>query len=96
MIKHIVCFKLSEDSVEARKAARDVLFGMKGNVPQLRGIDVHIDELRTPRSFDVMLEVLVDDMAALDAYQKDAYHCGVVKKYMHAVAEKSIAMDFEV
>ena len=96
MIKHVVCFKLTEDSAKAREKAREVLTGMAGNVPQLRGIEVHVDTLRTPRSFDVMLEVLVDDWAALDAYQKDPYHCSVVKTHMHAVAEKSIAMDFEV
>ena len=48
------------------------------------------------RSYDVILQVLLDDMAALDAYQQDPYHCGVVKKHMHAVAENSIAMDYTV
>ena len=47
-------------------------------------------------SSSVILQVLLDDMAALDAYQQDPYHCGVVKKHMHAVAENSIAMDYTV
>lgn len=96
MIKHVICFKLIENTIEARKKAQEVLSSMAGNVPEVKGIEVHVDELRSPRSFDVMLEVLVEDWAALDAYQKDPYHCEVVKKHMHAVAEKSIAMDFEV
>ena len=96
MVKHIVCFKLLNNTAEERFAARDVLLGMKGNVPELRGIEVHLDELASARSFDVMLEVLVDDWAALGAYQIDPYHCDVVKKHMHAVTEKSISMDFEV
>ena len=96
MVKHVICFKLFEDSVEARNKAREVLLSMKGQVPQVKDIDVHVDQLRSGRSFDVMLEVLVDDWAALDAYQQDPYHCGVVKKHMHAVTEKSVAMDFEV
>ena len=69
---------------------------MKGNVPLLRGIEVGVDILRSARSYDVMLEVLLDDMAALDAYQVDPYHVDVVKKHMHAVAESSIALDMEV
>lgn len=96
MIKHIVCFKLADPTpVNCQKAA-EVLRSMDGNVPLLRGIEVGVDELRSGRSYDVILQVLLDDMAALDAYQQDPYHCGVVKKHMHAVAENSIAMDYTV
>ena len=96
MVKHVICFKLLEDSAPAREKAREVLLGMENNVPQVKKIDVHVDQLRSARSFDVILEVLVEDWAALDAYQKDPYHCDVVKKHMHAVTERSVAMDFEV
>ena len=92
MIKHIVCFQL-KDFGDAEEAKR-VLLSMEGNVPMLRGISVHVDELRSERSYDVILEVLLDDFAALDAYQNDPYHCSVVKKHMHAVRKASIAMDF--
>ena len=94
MIKHIVCFKLKDG--ESKEKAKEVLLSMKGNVPLLRGIEVGIDELRSDRSFDVILEVLLDDFSALEAYQKDEYHCNVVKKHMHAVAEKSISLDFKL
>lgn len=96
MIKHIVCFKLKDGSRENCEKARDVLMSMDGNVPLLRGIQVHIDELHSARSYDVMLEVLLDDWAALETYQNDPYHCGVVKKHMHAVRESSIAMDYRL
>ncbi len=96
MIKHIVCFKLKDGSLENCEKARDVLMSMDGNVPLLRGINVHIDQLHSARSYDVMLEVLLDDWKALETYQNDPYHCSVVKKHMHAVRESSIAMDFEL
>lgn len=92
MIKHIVCFKLKQG--ESKEKAKEVLFSMKENVPLLRGIEVGIDELGSERSFDVILEVLLDDFSALEKYQKDEYHCSVVKKHMHTVAEKSISLDF--
>ncbi len=95
MIRHIVCFKLKDGSLENCEKAREVLMSMKGNVPLLRGIDVHIDQLHSARSYDVMLEVDLDDWKALNSYQNDPYHCGVVKKHMHAVRESSIAMDYE-
>lgn len=71
MIKHIVCFKLADPAPANCQKAAEVLRSMDGNVPLLRGIEVGVDELRSGRSYDVILQVLLDDMAALDAYQQD-------------------------
>jgi hypothetical protein len=92
MIKHIVCFKLKEG--ESAEKAKEVLLSMTGKVPTAKAITVGIDELHSQRSFDIILEVLLEDFKALEDYQVDPYHCDVVKKHMHAVAEKSIALDF--
>ena len=94
MIKHVICFKLKQG--ESAEKAKEVLLSMKGNVPMIREIEVGVDVLRSARSYDLMLTVLLDDMDALAAYQKDAYHCGVVKTHMHAVMESSVAVDYEV
>lgn len=96
MIKHIVCFKLRDNSREECEKAASVLRSMDGNVPLLRGIEVGVDFLRSPRSYDVILQVMLDDADALEAYQQDEYHCSVVKKHMHAVAETSVAIDYEI
>ena len=96
MIKHIVCFKHKENSEEACRKAADVLRSMEGNVPLLRGIEVGCDFLHSPRSYDVVLQVILDSPEALEAYQNDEYHCSVVKKYMHAVRETSVAIDYEL
>ena len=94
MIKHVVCFKLKEG--ESPEKAKEVLLSMQGNVPMLRGIEVGIDKLHSARSFDVILSVVLDDMKALEDYQADDYHCNVVKKHMHAVVEKSVAIDYDI
>lgn len=94
MVKHIVCFKLKNFAEAPR--TKEVLLSMEGKVPQLRAISVNIDELQTERSYDVILETLVDDWKALEDYQNDAYHCEVVKKYIHGVRSGSVALDFEV
>ena len=39
MIKHIVCFKLKDNSPAACEQAKEVLMGMKDNVPLLRGVE---------------------------------------------------------
>ena len=69
---------------------------MVGNVPTAKEIKVYIDELKSPRSYDIMLEVLLDSFTALEEYQADPYHCGVVKEFMHAHSESSVAMDFTI
>lgn len=92
MIKHVVCFKLKEG--ENPQKAKEVLLSMQGNVPMLKGIEVGVDELHSSRSYDVILTVLLEDFIALENYQVDGYHVGVVKKHMHAVAQSSIAIDY--
>jgi hypothetical protein len=96
MIKHIVCFKLKDNSAENCEKAKEVLLSMQGNVPQLRGIEVGVDFLHSERSYDVILQVLLDDAKALDDYQNDPYHCSVVKPHMHSVREASVAIDYEI
>lgn len=94
MIKHVVCFKLNEG--ESAEKAAEVLLGMQGNVPEIIEMEVGTDFLHTARSYDVYLSVTVKDEKSLESYQKDAYHCEVVKKYMHAVTNVSVAVDFEI
>ena len=96
MVKHIVCFKLIDNSPEKCEEMKDIFLSMRGKVPQALDIQVGVDFLHSPRSFDVILEVLVNDRKALDLYQEDPYHVSVVKKYVHSVIEKSVAVDYEV
>ena len=58
MVKHVVCFKLTENSPENCLQAQTVLKSMEGKVPSAKNIEVHINELHSPRSFDILLEVL--------------------------------------
>ena len=94
MIKHIVCFKLNEG--ESPEKAKEVLLSMQGNVPMLRGIEVGVDFLHSNRSYDVILQVLLDDEKALSDYQVDPYHVSVVKKHMHAVTKTRVAVDYKL
>lgn len=96
MIKHIVCFKLKDNSPEECNKAKEVLLSMKGNVPLIRDIEVGTDFLHSPRSYDVILQVKLDDAKALEAYQLDEYHCSVVKKHMHSSAQSSVAIDYDI
>lgn len=94
MIKHIVCFKLKDNSAENCEKTKEILLSMEGKVPMLRGIEVGVDFLHSDRSYDIILQVTLDSPEALEEYQNDPYHCGVVKTHMHAVREASVAVDY--
>ncbi len=96
MIKHIVCFRLKDNSEAECLKTKEILLSMKGNVPMLRGIEVGTDFLHSERSYDVVLQVVLDNAEDLDAYQNDPYHCSVVKTHMHSVSESSIAIDYVI
>ena len=94
MIKHNVCFKLKDKT--KKEEAKNLLLSMRGKVPTVKALEAGTDFLSSPRSYDVFLSVVLEDKAALDAYQSDPYHVSVVKKFMHAEAESSVAVDFEI
>lgn len=95
MIKHIVLFKLKDNNPAHCDKVKELLLSMNGKVPMLRGITVGTDALHSARSYDIALEVLLDDMAALEVYQNDPYHAGVVKAYLATAAESSVCIDYE-
>lgn len=96
MIKHIVCFKLKNNSEEECNKAAEILRSMEGKVDLIRDIEVGVDFLHSERSYDIILQVVLDNEEALEKYQNDEYHCNVVKKYMHAVRESSVAIDYNI
>lgn len=96
MVKHIVCFKLKDNSLENCLKTKEVLMSMKGNVENLVDIKVGIDYLHSERSYDIILETIFNTKEDVQKYQSDPYHCNVVKKHMHAVREASIAIDYEM
>lgn len=96
MIKHCLCVKLKNNSEEEKQKVKELFLSMKGNVPQVVDIEAGTDFLGSERSYDVILIVTMESREALDEYQKDEYHCSVVKAYIAKVREASVAVDFEV
>lgn len=95
MVRHIVMFKLKDNSPAPVDYKKRVLLSMKGKVLMLKNIEVGVDFLHSSRSFDL---VLITDFATRQDsfdYQEDEYHKTVVKPYMHTVSENSVAIDYE-
>lgn len=95
MITHVVCFKIKEEYKNRIEEAKNTLLSMDGKVKELKAIKVGVDFLHSDRSYDLILIVQVKDKDALNAYQKDDYHCSVVKPLMHEIRSNSVAVDFE-
>lgn len=95
MIKHVVCFKLEDNSTKSCEKAKEILMSMKGKVDLIQDLQVGIDFLKSKRSYDIFLEVILEKVGDLELYQNDPYHVDVVKEYMHRVVCESVAVDFE-
>jgi len=95
MIRHIVLFRLSDRSTQNIRQAADVLRGLAGKVPQLRGLEVGVDVVRSERSYDIALTATFDSLGDLQEYQVHPAHQEVVK-YMNRVRESAVAADYEV
>lgn len=96
MIKHVVLFKLKDASAEECAKASEILLSMRDRIDYIKELEVGTDFLHSPRSFDIYLSVVLENAEALEVYQKDEYHCNIVKAHMHAVTEKSVSIDFEL
>lgn len=95
MIKHVVCYKLKDNSVKKREEVKNMLLSMKGKVGHFVDINVGIDFLGSERSYDIVLEMVFDSIDDLKKYKNHEYHVNVVKKYMHNAFSSSVSVDYE-
>lgn len=95
MIKHIVCVKLKDNSIENCEKVKELLLSMNGNVPMIENLEVGIDFVNAKQSYDIYLQVEVADREQLNAYINDRYHCDVVKKSLSDYVSSLITVDYE-
>jgi hypothetical protein len=94
MITHIVLFKLLDCTPEKAEAARQVLNGMSGKIPELRHLEVGVNVVHSDRSYDLALLARFGSLDDLKTYQEHPVHVEVVK-YMQGVRQSAIAVDYE-
>lgn len=95
MVKHVLFVKMKDNSIEECEKVKALFLSMKDNIDFIRELQVGIDYLHSERSYDVVLELIVDDRRALEDYQKNPYHVEKVKPYIHAVRIGSATVDYE-
>ena len=95
MITHIVFFRLADPTTDNITAARDILLGMNGKIPEIRHLEVGIDVIRSERSYDLAIVTRFDSLADLKAYQVHPCHARDVVPHLKSVCSSIIAVDYE-
>ncbi len=94
MFRHIVLYRLKDRSEKAKQALKNKFLTLRGNVPQIREIEVGTDCLYSGRSYDVALVITFDKKDDLPLYKAHPFHLGVAE-YVHSVIESAVSCDFE-
>ena len=94
MIKHVVMFKLKDRSKESIQQAAEKIRGMKDKIPELEGLEVGTDFMKSDRSFDLVLTAVLKSKQDLESYAKHPAHQPVLE-YLKDAADQVIAVDYE-
>ena len=95
MLRHIVMYKLKDNSDAAKQALVDKFMSMDGIVEELIDIKAGADVLMSDRSYDVVLETTFKNRTMMEQYQNNPFH-QMVKEYVRSVVEKSHSVDYVI
>jgi len=93
MFRHIVFFRVKPEEKHRIQEAAEKLRSLTA-VPMVRGVEVGLDELKSERSYDIVLIVDCDTRADYEAYDKHELH-QPVRQFMRSIIEASATVDFE-
>jgi len=94
MFRHVVCFRLKADEKRKAAQAREKLLSLTA-ISEVRHIEVGLDSLKSPRSYDVILIVDFDSIKDYKVYDTHELH-QPVRKFMHSIVETSVAVDYSL
>lgn len=100
MIKHVVMWKLKENAegsskIENGELIKSKLENLKGEIKELKDIEVGINIVADPGAYDVVLYSVFDNKENLKKYAIDPKHLEVVD-FIKKVVESRIVVDYEI
>lgn len=100
MVKHIILWQLKDElSVQekelVKKEIKAGLEDLQGKVPGLLDIHVQISALDSSNA-DLMLDVTLEDAAALKGYAVHPDHLAVANSTVRPYTKTRICMDFQI
>jgi len=94
MIKHIVMFKLNNNTQDNIDEAISALEGMEGKIGTLNFIEVGKDTTRSERSYDIVLTTHFDNREDLKSYSEHPVHKPVIET-MRKLCSAIMAVDYQ-
>ncbi len=93
MFRHVVCFRLRPEEKDKAAEAKQRLESLAA-IAEVRTIEVGLDSLKSPRSYDIILIVDCDHLDDYKVYDAHELH-QPVRQFMHSIVESSVAVDYE-
>lgn len=94
MIRHIVMWKFREGEQENMLLFRERLLALKGQIPEIRSMEVGINVNPSERSYDAVLVADFDSLEALEAYSVNPLH-QAVSDFCKTIRTGSVSVDYE-
>lgn len=95
MIRHIVMWKFKEGERENMLLFRERLLALKGQIPEIRTMEVGVNINPSERSYDAVLISEFDSMEALKAYSVNPLHVAV-SDFCKSIRTNSVSVDYEL
>lgn len=95
MIRHVVMYTIKDEYKEKIPQLVANFYSMQGKIPGLIEVEAGGDELRSERSYDLMLIMKFESWEAFKAYQTHPAHLPV-KAGMHEARSGSVSVDYEI
>lgn len=94
MIKHIVMWKFKEGEYDNMLLFKERLLALKGQIPEIRAMEVGININPSERSYDAVLVSEFDSLEALKAYSANPLHVAV-SDFCKTIRTTSASCDYE-
>ncbi len=78
MVRHIVFFKLPDNSSNKIEELKEMLLSMKGEIEVLRDLEVGVNFSNSPRAFDLALVTDFDSREDLKIYATHPKHLPIL------------------
>ena len=94
MVKHIVMWRFKEGEHENMLLFRDRLLALKGQIPEIKAMEVGININPSDRSYDAVLVSEFDSMEDLKSYSVNPLHVEV-SEFCKSIRTESASCDYE-
>jgi len=92
MVKHVVMWRY-RNKADIGIAIKE-LESLRGRIPEVVSMEIGVNHLESPASYDLVLITEHENQVALDAYQADELH-GEVKAILGKLESERVVVDYK-